>query len=263
MRPDTVRTTRDADAYARIFAPFNDGKPGFGQPRTSLVVAQIGQSLDGRIATASGESKYINSRDALEHLHRLRANVDAVLVGAGTLAADDPQLTVRLCEGRNPARVAIDPSGRGVPSGKWLANNGAVRLAFSACGQAPAGCDELIAMEPGSLKTFQPLQIVAALAQRGFRRILVEGGSRIISSFADADALDRLHVLVAPMIIGSGRMGLELAPVLRLSQARRPAVTTFVFADGDVLFDCDLRSGKVYDDDPAVDARWDGPGETA
>lgn len=242
MRPDIDAKTEadmtEADkTYAKLFQPFIAADPS-----TSLIVAQLGQSLDGRIATSSGESKYINGKAALAHLHRLRAHVDAVLVGAGTLVADDPQLTVRLCEGRNPARVVIDPTGRGIPAGKWLAKDGAIRLAFSAGGQAPADCDELIRIEPGTAKTFEPRQVIQALAKRGFHRILVEGGSRVVSSFLDADALDRLHVLVAPMIIGSGRMGLELAPILHLSEARRPAVTTFVFSDGDVLFDCNLRA---------------------
>src|SRR5262249_27646232 len=77
-----------------------------------VVVAQIGQSLDGRIATVSGHSKYINGATGLAHLHRLRSLVDAVVVGIGTALADDPQLTVRLVQGPNPARVVIDPKRR-------------------------------------------------------------------------------------------------------------------------------------------------------
>ena len=78
----------------------------------SFVVAQLGQSVDGRIATASGESRWINGDGALDHLHRVRACVDAVVVGIGTVVADDPLLNVRRVAGRNPARVVIDPSGR-------------------------------------------------------------------------------------------------------------------------------------------------------
>ena len=77
-----------------------------------VVVAQLGQSLDGRIATATGASKYISGFEALKHLHRLRAEVDAVLIGVGTLIADDPALTVRHVEGEHPVRVVIDPNGR-------------------------------------------------------------------------------------------------------------------------------------------------------
>ncbi|MDH7797135.1 MULTISPECIES: RibD family protein [unclassified Beijerinckia] len=207
-----------------------------------IVLGQIGQSLDGRIATASGESKYINGQAALAHLHQLRANVDAVLIGAGTLVADDPQLNVRFCNGKSPARIVIDPSGRGIPGGRWLAPDGALRLALSPSGKAPVECDEVLPIAPHGNAAFDPQQIVRILGERGFHRVLVEGGSRILSAFLDADALDRLHVMVAPLIIGSGRIGLDLAPLSRLADARRPQVRTFVFSDGDVLFDCDLRS---------------------
>jgi riboflavin biosynthesis pyrimidine reductase len=74
------------------------------------------------------------------------------------------------------------------------------------------------------------------------RRILVEGGARTISAFIDAGAMDRLHVLVSPMIIGSGKAGLDLAPIAALSGALRPRTQVFPFADGDVLFDCDLKA---------------------
>ena len=74
-----------------------------------IAVGQIGQSLDGRIATPTGHSHYINGPAGLDHLHRLRALVDAVLVGVGTAIADDPQLTVRRVAGPNPARVVLDP----------------------------------------------------------------------------------------------------------------------------------------------------------
>ena len=76
------------------------------------VIAQLGQSLDGRIATASGASHYINALEARTHLHRLRAVVDAVVVGVGTVNADDPQLTVRHVPGANPLRVVLDPRRR-------------------------------------------------------------------------------------------------------------------------------------------------------
>src|SRR3954454_19347186 len=77
-----------------------------------FVVAQLGQSLDGRIATSTGASRSINGTCALDHLHRLRAHVDAVIVGVGTVIADNPMLTVRRVPGPNPARVFIDPHGR-------------------------------------------------------------------------------------------------------------------------------------------------------
>lgn len=82
------------------------------QARADLVVAQAGQSLDGRIATAAGHSHYVTGPGDIRRLHRLRALVDAVIVGAGAVAADDPRLTVREADGDNPLRVVIDPNGR-------------------------------------------------------------------------------------------------------------------------------------------------------
>src|SRR5271165_7025215 len=77
-----------------------------------VLVGQCGQSIDARIATPSGDSPYINGDAGLDHLHRLRALVDAVVIGVGTAIADDPRLTVRRVAGPNPARVIIDPNGR-------------------------------------------------------------------------------------------------------------------------------------------------------
>lgn len=204
-----------------------------------FVVAQLGQSLDGRIATASGESFYINGAEGLDHLHRLRAAVDAVVVGAGTISADNPQLTVRRVGGRSPARVVIDPRGRLGATGKWLADDGAAKIVVSAAPSLLPGVETVVL--PAREGRIAPADIVAALAERGLRRILVEGGAATISAFVDADAIDRLHIIFGCAIIGSGRPGLELAPIERLAEARRPATEVYRLGRCDFLFDCALR----------------------
>src|ERR1700749_2219519 len=90
-----------------------------------MVVAQLGQSIDGRITTDGHQTTYINGAAGLDHLHRLRALVDAVVVGVGTAVSDDPQLTVRRVAGPNPARVVIDPRGRLGEPGRLLRPGGA------------------------------------------------------------------------------------------------------------------------------------------
>ena len=207
----------------------------------SFVIAQLGQSLDGRIATPSGESRWINRSAALDHLHRLRAAVDAVVVGVSTVIADDPMLNVRRIEGRNPVRVVIDPNGRLPANARCLADDGTRRLVIRHNGGARPSGVEVVELAPDPAR-FSPRDIIAALHARGLRRLLVEGGAWTISSFIDAGAVDRLHVLVAPMILGSGKSGLSLAPIARMEDALRPATRVHVLADGDVLFDCDLRS---------------------
>jgi diaminohydroxyphosphoribosylaminopyrimidine deaminase / 5-amino-6-(5-phosphoribosylamino)uracil reductase len=213
-----------------------------------FVVAQLGQSLDGRIATPTGESRWINRHAALTHVHRVRATVDAVMVGIGTVAADDPFLNVRHVDGRNPARVVIDPSGRMSNNARCLlADDGCRRIVIRAkdaktTNKLPAGV-EVIELAPDGA-TLNPKHIIAALFERGLKTLLVEGGAWTVSSFIDADVVDRLHVLVAPMILGSGKTGLALAPIQRLAEARRPVTHVHVLVDGDVLFDCDLRTSQ-------------------
>ncbi len=205
-----------------------------------FVVAQLGQSLDGRIATLTGESQWINRDSALDHVHRLRAAVDAVIVGVGTVVADNPKLNVRRVNGRNPARVVIDPSGRAPAEATCLAGSGSRRIVVTASDAAyPEGVEVIrLSRENGNLP---PASIVTGLWNLGLKSFLIEGGARTVSMFLDAGAIDRLHVLVAPVILGSGKPGLSLAPIASLQQALRPVTHVHVLADGDVLFDCDLR----------------------
>ncbi len=210
-----------------------------------FVIAQLGQSLDGRIATLAGASRWINGSAALDHLHRLRANVDAVVVGAGTVREDDPLLTVRRVGGPHPARVVIDPSGRVSHAARCFARDGTRCLIVRAeevagTGGMGAGGIETVIV-PRENGQMPPGAIVNALFSLGLRKILIEGGAKTVSSFIDAGVVDRLHVLVAPVILGSGISGLSLAPIARLDEAHRPVTRVHVLEGGDVLFDCDLR----------------------
>jgi diaminohydroxyphosphoribosylaminopyrimidine deaminase / 5-amino-6-(5-phosphoribosylamino)uracil reductase len=205
-----------------------------------FIVAQLGQSLDGRIALPSGESRWINQSGALDHVHRLRAAVDGVVVGVGTAVADDPLLNVRRVPGRNPARIVIDPNGR-LPLDRrcFDAADGARRIVIRAQpGPRDDGVEELIV--PGRDGACDPRDIVRALARAGLAKLLIEGGAWTVSTFISAGCVHRLHVLMAPMILGSGKTGLNLTGIMRLAEAPRPPTTTTVLPDGDVLFDCDL-----------------------
>jgi len=210
-----------------------------------VVIGQIGQSLDGRIATPSGHSHYINGLRGRTHLHRLRALVDAVVVGVGTALADDPQLTVRLVPGPHPARVVLDPNGRLPATARMLAADGTRRIVVTTAATAvrlPPGVEVVVVAATNG--RFAPDRILDALAARGLRRILIEGGGHTVSGFLSAGCLDRLHVLVAPIILGSGRPGLALGPIERVDEALRPPVTVHPLGD-DMLFDCDLSAQRV------------------
>lgn len=210
------------------------------------MVGQIGQSLDGRIATPAGHSHYVNGDDGLAHLHRLRALVDAVVVGIGTALADDPQLTVRRVTGPHPARVVIDPGGKLPRNARMLADDGVRRIVITTEGahpEPPPGA-ELLLVKPvaGSIP---PQAILAGLHDLGFHRILIEGGANTVSRFLSAGCLDRLHIVVAPVVIGSGPAGLSLAPIEAMDQALRFPVRTHNLGP-EVLFDCDLSAQRIF-----------------
>jgi riboflavin-specific deaminase-like protein len=228
-------------AAGDIFAPFSEASP-----ERPFVVGQLGQSLDGRIATLAGDSRDISGEAALDHLHRIRAHVDAVVVGARTIVMDDPRLSVRRVAGTNPARVVIDPSGRLDSRGRWLAEDGARRILVTSETASASCAAETIRLEARA-GVIPPAAIVEALFALRLRRILVEGGARTLSTFVEAGRLDRLHVLVAPMIIGSGQAGLELPPIAKLASALRPRVRAHLLDGGDVLFDCDLSDCRRWE----------------
>jgi len=211
----------------------------------TVVVGQLGQSLDGRIATPTGASKYINGREALRHLHRIRAHVDAVLVGVGTAIADDPQLTTRHVPGPNPLRVVVDPRGR-LPADRAMLNDGAGPVLAVVLSGTPAPCGvETLELACDGTGRIDPRAIVAGLSRRGIRRILVEGGADTLARFLDAGALDELHLMVAPIVLGSGKTGINLSPIETLDEALRPSVRTMRFRDGDMLCVCELARARV------------------
>jgi riboflavin-specific deaminase-like protein len=227
-------------AWADLFGPLRSGTVD-----DLVIVGQVGQSLDGRVATATGHSKFINCPAGIDHLHRLRALVDVVVVGVGTALADNPQLTVRQVAGPQPARAVIDPKGRLGADAKLFADDGVRRLLITADGApvAPLPGVEVITL-PAEDGNIAPSAIVAALAKAGMRRILIEGGANTVSRFIAARCLDRLHVNVAPVMLGAGGPGIELPALDRADQARRMQVRVHKIED-DVLFDCDLSDQRI------------------
>jgi riboflavin-specific deaminase-like protein len=226
--------------WEALFGPLRAGKVD-----DVVVVGQLGQSLDGRVATPTGHSHYINGPSGLDHLHRLRALVDAVVVGIGTALADDPLLTVRRVSGPQPARVVIDSDARLPRSARLLAKDGVRRIIVTASGVQPSLPQDIeIVALPKSGGQIAPAAIVSALAERGLRRILIEGGADTVSRFLTAGCLDRLHVVVAPIVLGSGRVGLTLPPIERADQALRVPMHVHRL-DDEVLFDCDLSAQRV------------------
>jgi riboflavin-specific deaminase-like protein len=209
-----------------------------------ITVAHLGQSLDGFIATPSGESTFVTGPENILHLHRLRALCDAVVVGAGTVSTDNPRLTTRLVTGTNPTRVVLDPACRLSAAFTIFSDQQARTLRVCAAGKGAAafeGSDEerLEVSTRGARLNLS--ELMQALRARGYHRVLVEGGGVTVSSFLEAGLVDRLHIAIAPVLIGAGRPALRLPPQSRLQDCLR--MRHRVHRSGeDILFDCDLRA---------------------
>jgi diaminohydroxyphosphoribosylaminopyrimidine deaminase/5-amino-6-(5-phosphoribosylamino)uracil reductase len=212
----------------------------FARPMT---VGHLGQSLDGFIATHAGESQYVTGEENIRHLHRMRALCDAVVVGAGTVAADDPQLTTRHVSGPSPVRVVLDPTRRLADHYRVFNDDSADTLYV--CGRSYAGEGEthvgratMVAVDD-SAAGLDVTEVLRLLRARGCHRIFVEGGGVTVSMFLEANLLDRLQIAIAPLLIGDGRPAIRLPARTALSDCHRPRYRVFRMG-ADVLFDCEL-----------------------
>lgn len=200
------------------------------------VTLKLATSLDGRIATASGESRWITGEPARRAVHQLRAEHDAVLVGIETALADDPELTVRLpgWNGRQPARVVLDSRQRLTPGCKLARTARELPTYVVATGAPEPGLVEAgvrvlrvraVGEDRPELKT-----VVQALAGEGLSKIFVEGGGQVAASFLRCGLVDALEWFRAPIVIGGeGRPGVGALAVAALVDAphfRRVEVRT-------------------------------------
>jgi GTP cyclohydrolase II len=213
-------------------------------PAGPTVLAQLGQSMDGFIASRTGDAVFVTGEEDREHLHRLRALVDAVVVGAATAAADDSRLTVRAVPGPHPVRVVLDPRGR-LPKDATLLHDGAAPTLWvvgpEAMVGAPAPHVEVVRWpRPGPM---EPAEVLALLRGRGLRRVLVEGGGRLVTSFVRAGVVERLYLTTAPVLIGDGVPGLRVDGTDLLADALRPPARRWVLGE-DVVTELDLTRSR-------------------
>ncbi len=212
-----------------------------GQP---ITIGHLGQSLDGFIATQSGDSQFVTGPENILHLHRMRALCDAIVVGAGTVAADDPLLTTRRVMGTSPVRVILDPSRRLDEHYKVFSDDSVETLYVCArsmvrSGETHFGRATLLGVDETPLG-IDVTAVLQLLRSRDCYRIFVEGGGVTVSMFLEADLLDRLQVAIAPLIIGNGRPAIRLPAPASLSDCPRPPYRVFRMG-GDVFFDCQLK----------------------
>jgi diaminohydroxyphosphoribosylaminopyrimidine deaminase/5-amino-6-(5-phosphoribosylamino)uracil reductase len=181
-----------------------------------FVTLKLASSLDGRVAAADGTSRWITSDVARHHAHALRAGVDAIVVGTGTALADDPSLTARTASGEltehQPLRVVVGH--RDVPAGSRLLGPGGDLL---------------------QLRTHEPAEVLALLAQRDVRHVLVEGGPALAAAFLSAGLVDEIHAYIAPVLLGSGPSSVADLGIGTMADALRLVPREIVHLGVDVL----------------------------
>lgn len=224
---------RDMPIYGPLVMPFD-------RPDGCFVIARTAQSLDGFIATQAGESYWISGAEDIAHTHRLRALCDAVVVGSGTVRADNPQLTTRMVEGPSPVRVVLDTERRLAPHYRVFAEGPETLLLCAPdCADAtPCGAARVVPVRRGQAG-LDIGAILETLVSRGLRRIMIEGGGITVTNFLQAGALDRLHVTIAPVLMGGGIPAFALPPVRCLAESQRFGWTTHRLG-ADLLLDIPL-----------------------
>jgi len=175
--------------------------------------AKWAMTIDGRIATVTGESKWISSEQSRRYVHRLRSRADAVVIGAGTAIADDPELTARSPRGRNPVRVVLDSRAR-LPLGSRLVRTAGVsKVIVAVSPKAPdarirqlseAGC-EIIVLSVDEHGRINLSVLARELGRREMTNVLIEGGAEVFASAFECGLVDRVVVFVAPVIVGGTR----------------------------------------------------------
>ena len=208
------------------------------------VHAKWAMTLDGKIATRSGDSKWISNEAARRRVHELRGRMDAIIVGIGTVLADDPLLTARPPGPRTPVRIVLDSQGRLPPGSKLVATAKDAATLVVTADTVPAARTEALRQlgctllrQPADLGRPMVGALLDELGRRRMTNVLVEGGAEVFGSFLDAGEIDEVHVYVAPKLVGGAAARTALAGngVAKVADALALANWQVENIDGDVL----------------------------
>ncbi|MFA5321049.1 MAG: bifunctional diaminohydroxyphosphoribosylaminopyrimidine deaminase/5-amino-6-(5-phosphoribosylamino)uracil reductase RibD [Smithella sp.] len=213
-----------------------------------FITIKYAQTLDGRIATVTGNSQWISSEASLKFTHRLRAEHDAILVGRGTVDKDNPELTVRLFRGRNPLRVIIDSGLNILEKAKIFQNTSlaptliaTVKTSKDPRFKKLAGCGaDIITVGADEKGKVDLKKLFKILGKRNISSVLVEGGAQIITSVLKKNLANRLITVVAPKIIGKGIEAVGELNIRNLKDAKKLSFQKIIKRGDDIIIDSRL-----------------------
>ena len=210
-----------------------------------LVILKLAQTLDGRIATRTGDSRWITGEQARRNVHRWRSRVDAVIVGAATVMADDPRLTVRHVRGRDPRPLVIDGRLRVSPGARVFARPGAVLITSSASSRdrRQAFLDQGVAVwtfdaPQGRIDLRQPL---ARAAAEGITSALLEGGGQLAAAALRDRMIDQVQIYLAPRLLGTGIAGIGDLQIAQIADAVTLEEVSIRRLGDDLLYTANVR----------------------
>ena len=214
----------------------------FIRTRIPFVTLKFAQSIDGKIATATGHSRWISSEPSRIFAHRLRSFHEAILVGSGTVVKDDPELTCRLVKGRDPLRVIVDSKLKIPLKTRVLQEQDRVKtLVFTAAGhdrkKMAALSDLGIEVKVAGTKQVDLSAVLQELGKRQVSSLLVEGGAAVITSFVREGLADRIIIISAPKIFGKGTDAIGELAVRKVDQAIPLIIRRVSRKDGDIIVD--------------------------
>jgi diaminohydroxyphosphoribosylaminopyrimidine deaminase/5-amino-6-(5-phosphoribosylamino)uracil reductase len=212
-----------------------------------FVTIKYAQTLDGRIATSTGDSHWISSAPSLKYAHRLRSQNDGLMVGIGAILADDPQLNVRLVKGKNPIRIVVDSRLRIPLSARVLNRPGTIIATTSKADSVKVAAlaslkAEVLIIKGDPEGKVDLAELLKKLGKRGITSILVEGGSRIITSLLKVGLADKLMVFIAPKVIGKGIEAVADLGIADLSEAINLSPVKLRKIGNDYLFEGNINS---------------------
>jgi diaminohydroxyphosphoribosylaminopyrimidine deaminase/5-amino-6-(5-phosphoribosylamino)uracil reductase len=230
---DATHLPEETSRLIKTYAPYCFAPLHAHLYKRTFTVGHLAQSLDSRIATLSGDSKWIGSPDNLVHAHRMRALCDGVLIGARTLKRDNSRLTVRHVQGKNPTRLVIGSSTHSLQS--LLDASSDPVILIGADQDSDHANVQTIAMSRvnGRMATSD---ILHELYKRGIFSVYIEGGSITISQFLKENNIDVLQVYISPMMIGKGVDSFILPPVETIADAYRFETWQYARQDEGVMF---------------------------
>ena len=224
----------------------NEAYVRFHSRRRPFVVLKLALSLDGMVATSSGESKWITGPEAREYGQKLRQSADAILVGVDTVLNDNPRLCCRMARRQGLLKVVLDPELRTPPTSRFLKTKGQSLILTTKAGEGRKEVlqkrgAEVVEITPGKNGLFDWNRILAELRRREVVSLLIEGGATVAASALDDGAVDKVCLFHAPKVIGPGRsFGMKMKPrslrrALVLKDLERKVMGQDVMTEGYVL----------------------------